>query len=76
MLLKFARLFVIKNRLEASAVIYALALGAAARGRVYLGMFPGTGGKLLYFACLATVLLAGSKIFDCLGFERTTQAGE
>jgi hypothetical protein len=31
---KLARLFVIKNRIEAFAIIYALALGGAERGRV------------------------------------------
>jgi hypothetical protein len=36
MLRKIARLFVIKTRLEAFAVIYALAVGAVARGYHYM----------------------------------------
>ena len=35
LLRKIARLFVIKNRFEASAILYALALGASVRVPVY-----------------------------------------
>ena len=48
MIRKVARLFVIKTRVEAYMIIYALALGATERGRVYLTLFPGFGGKLLF----------------------------
>ena len=44
---KLGRLFVIKTRFEACAIIYALALGAVERGQVYLSVYPGFGGKLL-----------------------------
>jgi hypothetical protein len=74
MLRKFGRLFVIKSRFEAYLVIYALATGAAERGSVYLDDFPGTGGKLLFAACMGSVLLAGAKILDCLRFERERDA--
>ena len=47
MLRKISRMFVIKTRLEAYLIIYALALGAVERGSVYLTQFPGFGGKLL-----------------------------
>ena len=70
MLHKIGRLFVIKTRVEAYVVIYALATGAAQRGSVYLSDYPGTGGKLLFAACLGSVMLAGVKIIDCLRFER------
>lgn len=67
---KIARLFVIKTRLEAFLIIYALALGAVERGSVYLTRFPGFGGKLLFVACTGAVFLAGAKILDCLRYER------
>lgn len=64
MLKKIARLFVIRNRLEAWAVIYALALGATARGVHYVQLYPGLGGKLLFIACTGAVFMAGAKILD------------
>ena len=73
MLHKIGRLFVIKTRFEAYLIIYALATGAAERGSVYLGQFPGTGGKLLFAACMGSVFLAGAKILDCLRFERAKE---
>jgi hypothetical protein len=70
MLRKIGRLFTIKTRFEAGLVIYALALGAAERGIVYLGQYPGWGGKLLFLACTGAVFMAGAKILDCLRYER------
>jgi hypothetical protein len=70
MLRKVSRLFVIKTRVEAFLIIYALALGAASRGAHYLTEYPGWGGKALFGACLVAVLLAGAKILDCLTYER------
>ena len=70
MLHKISRLFVIKTRLEAFLIIYALGLGATERGAHYLTQFPGWGGKLLFVACTAAVFMAGAKILDCLKFER------
>ena len=70
MLRKFSRLFVIKTRLEAFLIIYALALGATERGMHYLTQFPGWGGKLLFLACTGAVFMAGAKILDCLRHER------
>jgi hypothetical protein len=70
MLGKIGRLFVIKTRLEAFLIIYALALGAVERGSVYLQLYPGIGGKLLFLACTCAVFLAGAKILDCLRYER------
>ena len=74
MLRKIGRLFVIKTRFEAYVIIYALATGAAQRGGIYLSQYPGTGGKLLFAACMGSVLLAGVKILDCLRFERKATA--
>lgn len=76
MLRKIGRLFVIKTRIEAYIIIYALATGAAQRGSVYLSQYPGTGGKLLFAACLGSVMLAGVKILDCLRFERAQQVAK
>ena len=61
---KFARLFVIKTRFEAYAVIYAIAVGAVTRGYAYLGEYPGFGGWLLFAACTGAVFIAGAKILD------------
>jgi hypothetical protein len=66
MFTKIARLFTIKTRFEACAVIYALAVGAVSRGYLYLDQYPGTGGWLLFAACTGTVFLAGGKIFDAV----------
>jgi hypothetical protein len=70
---KAGRLFVIKTRWEAYAIIYALALGAVERGSVYLTRFPGFGGKLLFLACTGAVFMAGAKILDCLKFEKAAR---
>jgi hypothetical protein len=73
---KIGRLFVIKTRLEAYLIIYALALGAVERGMVYLDRFPGFGGKLLFLACTCAVFLAGAKILDCLRYEQEKRESE
>lgn len=67
---KIGRLFVIKTRIEAYLIIYALALGATARGSEYIVQYPGWGGKLLFLACTGAVFLAGAKILDALKYER------
>ena len=64
MLKKALRLFVIKTRLEAWAIIYALATGAVTRGFLYLHQYPGVGGWLLFAACTGAVFMAGAKILD------------
>ena len=64
MLKKIGRLFIIKTRLEAWLVIYAIALGAVERGRHYLDTYPGFGGWLLAVACTGVVFLAGGKLLD------------
>ena len=76
MLKKIGRLFVIKTRLEAGLIIYALGVGAMARGMVYLQQYPGMGGKLLLLACSGSVFLAGAKIFDCLRLEQMLALAE
>jgi hypothetical protein len=70
MVRKFARLFVIKSRLEAFAVIYALAVGSVARGFHYLEVYPGAVGYLFFAACSGAVFMAGAKILDATGRRR------
>ena len=76
MFTKLRRLFVIKTRVEAYMIIYALALGAIERGSAYLDRFPGFGGKLLLLACTGAVFMAGAKILDSLRYEREQRAAE
>ena len=64
MLRRIGRLFVIKTRLEAWLVIYAIAVGAVERGAHYLELYPGPGGWLLALACTGVVFLAGAKLLD------------
>jgi hypothetical protein len=74
MFTKLKRLFTIKTRFEACAVIYALAVGAVSRGYAYLDQYPGTFGWLLFSACLGTIFLAGGKLFDAVRPPRVRQA--
>jgi 4-hydroxybenzoate polyprenyltransferase len=70
MLRKISRLFVIKTPIEAYLIIFALALGACERGKIYLVQYPGFGGKLLFLACTGAVFMAGAKILDCIKHEK------
>lgn len=74
MLAKLKRLFVIKTRFEAFLIIYALALGATARGSAYLHEYPGFGGKLLFLATTGAVFLGGAKILDAIRLEKELAA--
>ena len=75
MLKKIGRLFVIKTRLEAWLVIYAIALGAVERGRHYLDTYPGWGGWMLAIACTGVVFLAGGKLLDSVRAPEPALAG-
>jgi hypothetical protein len=61
---KIGRLFVIKTRLEAYLVTYAIAVGSIERGVHYLQQYPGNGGWLLAAACLGVPFVAGAKLLD------------
>ena len=74
MIRKIARLFIIKTRLEAFAVIYALAVGAVGRGYQYMDDYPGLPGYLFFAACSAAVFMAGGKILDAV--ERRRRPGQ
>lgn len=64
MIRRIGRLFVIKSRWEALAVIYALGLGAVDRGLRYLEIYPGVGGWLLFAACTGAVFMAGARLLE------------
>ena len=72
--MKIARLFVIKTRLEAFAIIYALSLGAIQRGKVYLDVYPGFQGVLLFLACTGAVFMAGAAILDSVRYRTANRA--
>jgi hypothetical protein len=64
MLRRFLRLFTIKNRFEAYAVIYGMAVAMVSRGDGLLGQYPGWIGYLFFAACTGAVFMAGAKILD------------
>jgi hypothetical protein len=61
---RLKRLFVIKTRFEAWAVIYAVAVGASSRGITYLDQFPGAAGWMMFAASNAVVFIVGAFILD------------
>ena len=72
MLRKIGRLFVIKTRLEAYLVTYAIAVGAIERGIHYMQSYPGNSGLILAAACLGVPFIAGAKLLDSV---RTREPG-
>ena len=76
MLKKIARLFVIKNRFEAFAIIYAIAVGAVGRGIHYLEVYPGNLGIVLALLCTGVVFLAGAKLLDSVKPVQTAKVGQ
>jgi hypothetical protein len=70
MLKKIARLFVIKTRFEAYAIIYAIAVGAVGRGFHYMEIYPGVIGYVFFAACTGAVFMAGAKILDSVAPRR------
>lgn len=71
---RFARLFIIKTRWEAWAVIWAITLGAVERGKVYLGVYPGWTGWMFFVACAAVVIIAGPKLLDSVRPQKPARA--
>ena len=61
---RLGRLFVIKTRWEALAVIYALALGAVDRGFHYVDRYPGAIGWMFFAASTCVVFMVGGKLMD------------
>ncbi len=70
MLKRLARLFTIRTRFEAYAVIYAIAVGAVSRGYHYMEVYPGLLGYLFFAACTGVVFVAGAKILDATAPKR------
>jgi hypothetical protein len=64
MLARLARLFTIRTRFEAFAIIYALAVGAVTRGYQYMEQYPGPIGWLFFACCTGAVFMAGAKLLD------------
>ncbi len=64
MLKRIGRLFVIRKRWEALAVIYGLGLGAVDRGMSYLESYPGIPGWIMFAACTAAVFMAGARLLE------------
>jgi hypothetical protein len=71
---KIKRPFIIKTKIEASFIVYALALGAAERGKDYLDRFPGNFGWVMFSACMLAVLMGGAKIFDAISLAKAAEA--
>ncbi|MDZ7588280.1 MAG: hypothetical protein U5J78_03695 [Parasphingorhabdus sp.] len=68
---KFKRLFVIKTKVEAFIITYALATGAVARGQHYLTEYPGFGGKMLFVACTGSVFMAAAKMIEAIDYAHS-----
>jgi len=64
MLRRLGRLFVIRTRWEAWAVIWAITLGAIERGKTYLATYPGWQGWMFFVVCTLVVFVAGPKLLD------------
>ena len=71
---KIGRLFVIKTRLEAYLVTYAIAVGAIERGVHYMQSYPGNAGIILAGACLGVPFIAGAKLLDSVRSEASGPA--
>lgn len=70
MISRIKSLFTIKTKFEVFAITYALALGAAERGIVYIEQYPGTGGKLLALCCTGAVFMASVMMLDAVELKR------
>ncbi len=71
---KLKRLFTIKTKFEAFLAIYAIAMGASARGLHYLNDYPGISGKILFFACCSAVMVIGGLMLEAVELKRTYES--
>jgi hypothetical protein len=71
---RLKRLFTIKTKFEAFLAIYAMALGACARGLHYLSEYPGLGGELLFLACCSAVMVVGGLMIDGVTLKQTYES--
>ena len=72
MVSKFRALFSIRTRVDVMLVTYAIALGAAYRGALYLVQYPGLSGKMLFAACLVLPAIVGATLLDAIRLRRRT----
>lgn len=61
---RLGRLFTIKTRWEAWLIIYAIAVGAITRGHLYMDVYPGMMGRIMFAACALLPLVAGPALLD------------
>ena len=71
---RIKRLFTIKTKFEAFLAIYAVALGATARGVHYLDNYPGVAGELLFLACCSAVMVVGGLMIDGVTLKQAYEA--
>ena len=71
---RIKRLFTIKTKFEAFLAIYAMAMGAAARGVHYLDNYPGPAGEVLFLACCGAVMVVGGLMIDGVTLKQTYEA--
>lgn len=74
MIKQIKRLFIIRTKLEAYAVIYAITVGAVSRGVAYHHQYPGPIGWIMFGACCAVVFIAGPIIIDHVKFIQSTKS--
>ena len=75
MLQRLGRLFTVKTRFEAFALIYAIAVGAVSRGLDYLALYSGLVGWVFFAASTAVVFIAGSIILDSVRIKAQPHQG-
>jgi len=71
---RIKRLFSIRTKFEAFLAIYAIAMGATARGMHYLDDYPGIGGKLLFLCCCLAVMVVGGLMIDGVTLKQTYES--
>lgn len=70
---RIKRLFTIKTKFEAFLAIYAIALGATARGAHYIEDYPGVGGELLFLCSCLAVIVVGGLMLDAVELKQAYQ---
>ena len=67
---KIKRLFTIKTKFEAFLAIYAVAMGASARGVHYLHDYPGAPGVILFVTCCSATFIVGGVLLDAVALKQ------
>ena len=71
---RIKRLFTIKTKFEAFLAIYAIAMGATARGVHYIEDYPGVGGELLFLCSCLAVIVVGGLMLDAIELKQAYQS--